>query len=175
MAKGISVYFGEQNFLEIEKYVHLACSLGYQKVFTSLHLPEVDFKPLLNDFTKLGNLCNTLDMELMVDVSPKSFSYFSYGNFLDYMENSCVGLIRIDFGLSNEVVVKLSNSNRNFKIALNASTLLPVAFENLVDDGLNLKNIEMCHNFYPRPETGISENFLFKQTDYATLNFEVQF
>jgi uncharacterized protein len=170
MAKGISVYFGEQNFFEIEKYVHLACSLGYKKVFTSIHLPEVDFKPLLNDFFKLGKLCNKLEMQLMVDISPKTFSYFSYEEFLRYMEKSCVNLIRIDFGLSNEVIVKLSNSDKSFKIALNASTLLPDAFEVLVSEGLNINNIEMCHNFYPRPETGISEDFFLEQTNYYKKN-----
>ena len=165
MTKGISVYFGEQNFEEIEKYVRLSSHLGYKKIFTSLHLPEVDFKPILKDFTKFGLLCSKLNMQLMVDVSPKTFSYFSYKQFIEFFTKSCVDLIRIDFGLNSDVIIKLSK-NKNFKIVLNASTILPDTFEFLVKNGLNTNNVEMCHNFYPRPETGISEKFLLEQTNY---------
>ena len=172
MKKGISVYFGEQSFTEIEKSVRLAYSLDYKKVFTSLHLPEVDFKPLLNDFTRLGNTCKQLDMHLMVDVSPKTFSYFSYEQFLDFMNISAVHSVRVDFGLNDELIIKLSNIIPNnthyqyFKIVLNASTMSPDTFEKLIKKGLDISNIEVCHNFYPRPETGISESFFREQTSY---------
>ncbi|MCF7791802.1 MAG: MupG family TIM beta-alpha barrel fold protein [Victivallales bacterium] len=170
MAKGISVYPGEETFSEIKNYIQLADRLGYRRVMTSLHLPETNINLILDDFKKLGKLCRRLKMELMVDVSTKTFSCFSYDEFIKYMTDSSVGSVRIDFGISNKKIVKLSNCCKNFKIVINAGTVLPENFNRLVKAGLNLNNIEVCHNFYPRPETGISKDFLENQTEFYKKN-----
>ncbi len=165
MAKGLSVYLGEQPVSEIEHDCYLAKQMGFSKIFTSLHLPEVDYKPLLDEVKHIGHVCTSLKLALMVDISPSVFSYFTFDTFVNNMQQAGVSSLRIDFGISNESITKLS-CIKGMKLVLNASTLLPSDFILLLEQGLNLENVEMCHNYYPRPETGLSEEFFNQQTDF---------
>lgn len=163
--KGISVYLGEESIENIEKYLIVAQTLGFSRVFTSLHIPEADFDLVIEKFEKLAKLCTRQSLHLMADISSYTFKFMGIEKFITWLEMLKVPAIRVDFGLSSEEIVALSKIG-DFKVVLNASTVLPHEFEMLEKLGLNCRNIEVSHNFYPRSETGIPENFFRKQSHY---------
>ncbi|MDO7976502.1 MupG family TIM beta-alpha barrel fold protein [Oceanotoga teriensis] len=157
---GISVFAGlgislEENY----EYMSKAKELGINKIFTSFHIPEssMDFDYEMNEIL---NYSKELDMSIIADISK---SYFDNIDFNKYNIES----LRLDFGFSNKDIAKLTKE-LFCGITLNASTLEKSDIEEILSFGGDLSKINACHNYYPRPETGISEslfnerNSLFK-------------
>jgi uncharacterized protein len=160
---GISVYLKrdlmEQNAAWIEK----AAPYGLNSIFTSLHIPEDDpaeYKELLQT---LGELAKKHQMELMADVSPRSLDFLGL-EWDQYEELLHWGLsgIRADYGFTTQQIVELSHK---MKIGINASTVTQEELMVWIDSGLKTQNVEAWHNFYPRPETGLDEEFLIERNN----------
>ena len=151
--RGISVYLGDDSFLNLEPYIEKVSKLGFSSIFTSLHIPEDD--PLLykERLRQLGNWARKYDMELMADIAPPSLAHlgFDWSHAEGLLEWGVTG-VRIDYGVADEIIVALSHK---MKIALNASTLTKEGLAKLAGAGLQREAVEMWHNFYPRPETGL--------------------
>src|SRR5699024_12574586 len=49
------------------------------------------------------------------------------------------------------------------KMSLNASTLTEDFLQDLIDKGLVTEHTEAAHNFYPRPETGLSREYFIQK------------
>jgi len=167
--KGVSVYLGEESIESVEKYLRNAKKLGFTRVFTSLHIPEADCVAVIENFEKVARVCTELELHLMVDISNYTFIFMGFSKFISWMDLLKVSVIRVDFGIATDEIVELSKRG-TFKVALNASTVSPKNFEELLEKGVNISNIEMSHNFYPRSETGISEEYFLKQTRYFQSN-----
>lgn len=158
---GISIYLSKEHIEKNLQLIQSAKVNGFQSIFTSLHIPEDDpstYKELLQ---KLGQHAMDNDMELIADISPKSLAYLG----LDYstvteLVNWGVSGLRIDYGLSEKQIADLS---KKMKIALNASTITEEFLETLLHHDLCTKNVEAWHNFYPRPETGLSKQYLIEK------------
>ena len=89
--------------------------------FTSLHIPEDDpgtYKELIQI---LGKQALENEMELMVDVSPKSLHHLSmtYENVEELVNWGITGL-RMDYGITPKEIARVSHK---MKVALNASTI----------------------------------------------------
>ena len=69
----------------------------------------------------------------------------------------------MDYGFSYEEMKELSN---DFKIVLNASTITDETNRELEAVGFDLSEITVCHNFYPRENTGLSREFLYERNAY---------
>lgn len=149
---GISIFSGMENTLDDNiKYLREASKLGINKIFTSLHIPEANenFEResliVLEEASKLG-------MDIMADISKK---YFERLNLEKYNINS----LRLDFGFNNKEISELTNKCK-YNITLNASTLSKKDIEEILNYGGNLSKINACHNYYPKKDTGISEELL---------------
>ncbi|PGL70392.1 MupG family TIM beta-alpha barrel fold protein [Bacillus sp. AFS055030] len=161
---GISIYLSEKNNDKNKKYIELAKQNGFHSIFTSLHIPEDDpstYKKLLQ---QLGSWAMENEMELMADISAKSLTHLG----LDYsnvgeLQNWGVTGLRVDYGLNENQIADLS---KKMKIALNASTLTPAFLDELLKCGLQTKNVEAWHNFYPRPETGLATTYLIEKNKW---------
>ena len=132
--------------------------------FTSLHIPEDDpgtYKELIQI---LGKQALENDMELMVDVSPKSLHHLgmTYENVEDLLDWGITGL-RMDYGIAPKEIARVSHK---MKVALNASTITDSFWKELIIENIKVENVEAWHNFYPRPETGLAKSFLQKQNEY---------
>ncbi|MBQ7418114.1 MAG: DUF871 family protein, partial [Acidaminococcaceae bacterium] len=71
MKLGVSLYPGLDN--DKDKNIQLlknAAALGYQRVFTSLHIPECNAETLRSDATYLFAFADSLGLEVIADVSP---------------------------------------------------------------------------------------------------------
>ncbi|PAF18042.1 DUF871 domain-containing protein [Terribacillus saccharophilus] len=167
---GISVYLQEP--IEEEK-IRRFYDAGFRSLFTSLHIPEEDASAYRTKLQLLGSIASALDMELIADISTASMEKLD----LDWDSAETVlnwGLtgLRIDYGIEDEVIVRLS---QKMKVALNASTLTKNQLERLIQAGLRTTHTEVWHNFYPRPETGLAlSDFLAKNLLFQTHGLKVQ-
>ena len=132
--------------------------------FTSLHIPEDDPNTYKELIQILGKQALENEMELMVDVSPKSLHHLgmTYENAEELVEWGITGL-RMDYGITPKEIARVSHK---MKVALNASTITDSFWKELITEKIRVENVEAWHNFYPRPETGLAKSFLQKQNEY---------
>ncbi|MBB6450529.1 hypothetical protein HNR44_002512 [Geomicrobium halophilum] len=152
--KGFSIYLGQQSEEEQYHTLKKMKDAGFQSAFTSLHIPEDHPEMYRNALGVLARQVREFDLELFADISPESLSHLglSWDNADDLLKWGISGL-RADYGIDPSLLVSLS---KQMTIALNASTLDESMLQGYIRKGLCLENIEAWHNFYPRPETGLS-------------------
>ncbi|HWR38870.1 MAG TPA: MupG family TIM beta-alpha barrel fold protein [Patescibacteria group bacterium] len=155
--KGISVYAGlGHSAAQNAAYLEQAASLGYRRLFTSLHIPEADPSGLADEFARLIAIAVRFGFHVTADISPRSFPMFDAS--LTNLEPFCrLGLhaLRLDFGFTAAEIARLTRKSP-LTIALNASALDEAALDELATTRADLSRIEAWHNYYPRPETGLS-------------------
>jgi len=157
-ASGISIYPGMGVSLELYKnYLSKAKQANFEYIFMSLHIPEANSN-LEVEFLELLNFANQLKMKVIVDISKPMYEKFDFTKFPIY------GL-RLDFGFTSQEIVKIVN-DASFKIYLNASTINSKEFQELEDLKINLLNLGVFHNFYPKPYSGLGRDFIKKQNTF---------
>jgi hypothetical protein len=166
---GISVYAGmEIDIEEILEYIEEAHNIGINLLFTSAHIPEVGEK-FEEDFERILNLCNELGITTIVDISKDYFERLDLKRYkIDY--------IRLDYGFTLKEAA-LMTKEHGYGISVNATTFDEEQIERFIEYGGKLDKINACHNFYPRKDTGISEelfiekNRIFKEYGIKTMAF----
>ncbi|MGH1054668.1 DUF871 domain-containing protein [Bacillus paranthracis] len=161
---GVSIYLAKERVKKQEEWLKVAKENGFSSIFTSLHIPEDDpgtYKELIQ---MLGKQALENNMELMVDVSPKSLHHLgmTYENVEDLLDWGITGL-RMDYGIAPKEIARVSHK---MKVALNASTITDSFWKELITEKIRVENVEAWHNFYPRPETGLAKSFLQQQNQY---------
>ncbi|MFB6727614.1 DUF871 domain-containing protein [Bacillus mobilis] len=161
---GVSIYLAKERVKKQEEWLKVAKENGFTSIFTSLHIPEDDpgtYKELIQI---LGTQALENEMELMVDVSPKSLHHLgmTYENVEELVNWGITGL-RMDYGITPKEIARVSHK---MKVALNASTITDSFWKELITEKIQVENVEAWHNFYPRPETGLAKSFLQKQNEY---------
>ncbi|MDU4598267.1 MAG: MupG family TIM beta-alpha barrel fold protein [Clostridium sporogenes] len=176
MGKGISVFLGMDNSMnEILELIKIAKNNGYDRIFTSLHIPEANHEIIVESFKQILDIAKKINMKIIADVSPKGFEYLGIKDmYLSKIKEMGIDVLRLDFGFTNEQIAELTNNNLGIKIELNASTVTKDLFNKLNKYNVNYKNIQACHNYYPRKDTGISESlFLKKNAMLKELGIEI--
>ena len=161
---GVSIYLSKGQVDKQKEWLKIVKENGFSSIFTSLHIPEDDpgtYKELIQI---LGKQALENEMELMVDVSPKSLHHLgmTYENVEELVEWGITGL-RMDYGITPKEIARVSHK---MKVALNASTITDSFWKELITEKIQVENVEAWHNFYPRPETGLAKSFLQKQNKY---------
>ncbi|EJN55487.1 MupG family TIM beta-alpha barrel fold protein [Loigolactobacillus coryniformis] len=161
---GFSVYLAEE--LTDNQYQYLASmqNHGFTGVFTSLHIPEDDPKLVMTRFQRLVQWCKTLNLELTCDLSLQGLGrlHLSYDDLLSATVFKNIGL-RIDDGFSLRQIAQLSQQT---KVMLNASTITVDELVQLRQFQADFSNLEAWHNYYPRPETGLSAIWLSEKNEW---------
>lgn len=171
---GISTYLQDME----EDYVKNAAKYGASYIFTSLHIPEEDLSNAPLQIAKLLEYCQIYQMEFVPDVSPVTFEKLNIQHG-DFKALKALGIdnIRLDYGFDDIQLIK--TLQQDFKIMLNASTLHRAYLQDCKKQGIDLHNIIVVHNFYPKPDTGLSRiffkelNTLFQEFDLQVLSFVV--
>ncbi|MGB3160283.1 DUF871 domain-containing protein [Carnobacterium sp.] len=169
---GTSVFLGENLNEAIKENLVSMKEHGFTGIFSSLHIPEDESEYYLKRLKTLGEWAIELEMEIMMDVSGSSLTNvgLSFDRPKEILETGVTGL-RIDYGISNEVIIKLS---KDMKVSLNASTLTEKDIEELIEGGANFNHLEAWHNYYPRPETGLDKKSFIKKNQWLNqLGFRV--
>ncbi|PXY85092.1 DUF871 domain-containing protein [Lactobacillus melliventris] len=155
---GFSMYLNRDFTAADYNYLLAMRNAGLTTVFTSLHIPEDDQKVVLKRLAELTKWCQNLETDIIADVSKEGLE--KSGILLDNEKQvKSLGLtgLRIDDGVSSATIAKLS---QKMPIALNASTINKDDITALREHSANFENLQAWHNFYPRPETGLDENWL---------------
>ncbi|PFA67263.1 hypothetical protein CN378_10465 [Bacillus sp. AFS015802] len=154
---GISVYLSDE---DAEERILRASSSGVKLAFTSLHIPEESgvgpkrVGELLSLFKKEG-------FEVFADVSKRTPEKLGLHHF-EELKGLGVTSLRLDDGFTTEEMLELS---RHFRIAINASTVGERELQEWIDCGMETGDMIAWHNFYPKPETGLDQEYFLKQQD----------
>lgn len=157
MEKGISLYPGMGYSLVASlDYLYLARQAGFSRLFTSLHIPESDSDSLLVEFQKLTAAAVTLGFRITADISPRSFRMLNAGLYqLEPLRQLGLDALRLDFGFSPMEIACWTRQS-GFCIQLNASTMDASTLDLILSAGADPARLQACHNYYPRPDTGLS-------------------
>lgn len=127
-------------------------------VFLSLHISE-EFSP---DYCRRAEeACRWLSergYRVIGDVSTKTVSQFSQPDLVRLAESFGLWALRVDYGFSVEEISALA---RRFPVVLNASTTDPESARRIAQGAVK---VMAMHNFYPRPETGLDDDFFREST-----------
>lgn len=153
---GFSVYLGEEaDWSYIQSMIHL----GYDTLFTSLQIPEESDEVKLQYFKELLHQLQDAPVTLIIDANPSLLNHTFY-QLLSFYSNGNV-VIRIDHSTSIDVINQLTHAG--LSCCLNASTLTEALLTQLKQQVTYFHKIVYCHNYYPRPDTGLSHSFVQAQ------------
>lgn len=158
---GFSIFLGDAFDAEKVDYIQSMKQKGFSKIFTSLHIPEDDSQQVLENLKQLGTLAKQFDLEVMADISNDGLNRL--GIHLEDIQSlhklKAIGITgaRMDYGIDNQTI---ANASKVIKVGLNASTLTDNDAEELLQFEADFTQMELWHNYYPRPETGLSESYL---------------
>ena len=161
---GFSIFLNEDWSQEKENYVNEMADIGFEGVFTSLHIPEEDVSMYSERLQSLLATVKSRKLKLMIDVSGDALNHIglSLKDPQAIFESGITGL-RMDYGIDTETMANLSNY---LTVGLNASTLTEYDYEQLVHYKANFNNIEVWHNYYPRPNTGLDEAWFYRKNNW---------
>lgn len=165
---GFSIYLS--TFEQIKDQLS-ASKGGETLVFTSLHIAEEMNEEYVTRIIEMLNFLKENGYRIIADVSKKSLSAFNVDSLEKLKEKLDLDILRIDYGFSQEEILKYSEEN---PVGINASLIT----SNNIED-FSKGNIEVyaMHNFYPRPETGLDDeqfkelNDLINSKNMKTLAF----
>ena len=161
-----SVQWRQQTVLWSD-YLEKAGKYGFREVFSSIHLPELALKDQVEMLEELARTANHLGMELTVDIGGGEIGQLlADSQMCGRVRSAGIGLLRLDYGFCTEQAGALYNRLGIKGFVVNASIYdreeAEAVKKNLtaIDSRLELR---ACHNFYPRPETGLDREFFNEQ------------
>lgn len=155
--KGIAAYAGLEHSSEtLANYLRLAHRHGYTRLFTSLHIPEADTTRVLADFRRLIHNADDLGYAITADISPQALTLLSASlSDLSALREQGLSTLRLDYGFTPEQIAGLTRSS-GLEIEINASTVTHAILADIHRANADMTKLQACHNYYPRPETGLS-------------------
>lgn len=165
MNNGISIYTGLDNSLEENlNLMETAARLGIRRIFTSLHIPETNKSVFKTELKNILDAAKNLGMEVVSDISPKTLSIFDIDiSDLRAVKQLGISRIRLDFGFGAEEIAKMSHNADGVFLQLNASAIGEEFLTELEKYKADFSKIDALHNFYPRQNTGLSEDFFVEK------------
>lgn len=157
---GFSIFLGEDLSEKTFQYMQRMKAANFTGIFTSLHIPEDDASQYLNRVQRLGKAARELELTLMVDISAKALEAIGVKIERDVSTLKDMGItgVRMDYGIEMATIAAVS---KVMTVGLNASTLTADEVEELNRHGADFSQMELWHNYYPRPETGLEkESFI---------------
>ncbi|WP_301860823.1 MupG family TIM beta-alpha barrel fold protein [uncultured Megasphaera sp.] len=164
MKTGISLYPGLNRSID-EDLILLkqAASRGITRLFTSLQIPETNRTVFQKDLSRLLQQARRFGMDVCADLSPQTSALLGIEGTPQALQELGITTVRLDSGFSTRQAALFS---RILTIQLNASTIRPAFAEDLRRAGANMSHVDCLHNFYPRPHTGLSEEYVVAQTKW---------
>ena len=127
-------------------------------VFLSLHISEEFDGTYCRRAEEVCHFLAAQGFRILADVSVKTVQQFGCRDLAQLAERLQLWALRIDYGLSREEILSLAEK---MPIVLNASTTSAEDAAAIAARGVD---VFAMHNFYPRPETGLDEDYLLQTT-----------
>ena len=128
-------------------------------VFLSLHISEEFDETYCRRAEEVCHMLASHGFRTIADVSRKTLRQFGCADLLELANRLQLWALRIDYGFTTEEVASLAEK---MPIVVNASTLTAEDAGQIVSRG---REVYAMHNFYPRPETGLDEDYLLETTE----------
>ncbi len=151
MNTGISLYCST-GAARNEEILAQAAAAGVSCAFTSLQIPEEAGGERKAAALGLLGACKQYGIPLIVDVGADTAAGLGC-NSLYELQRWGITALRLDDGFCAKQAAELS---REFQIVFNASTVTQQEIEGWQRAGADLTRFTACHNFYPKPWTGLS-------------------
>ncbi|WP_436854681.1 MupG family TIM beta-alpha barrel fold protein [Staphylococcus caeli] len=153
---GFSVYLGQP----INKsYIRHMVDIGYSTIFTSVQIPEEDESTKYRYLEELLAYLANDTLTYMIDINPSLLNR-SFFQFLK-QHTSAEFIIRIDHSTSIEVIREIVDNG--FLCCLNASIISESLLHQLNAQLDSFDRLCYCHNYYPRPDTGLTASYVHSQ------------
>ena len=127
-------------------------------VFLSLHISEEFNDSFCQRAEEACHALAEMGYRIIADVSTKTVAQFGCRDLTELAKKLQLWALRIDYGFSRAEIEAMAEK---MPIVLNASTIT-------VEDARAIAAKGGCvmamHNFYPRPETGLDEDYLLETT-----------
>lgn len=153
---GISLYPEHSTPERDRAYMELAAGHGFSRIFTCLLSVERDARSTVEEFGGFIRQAHDLGFVVAVDTNEQVFERLgaSPTNLAPFREMG-VDVIRLDGHLGDMGDVLITRNREGIPIEFNASANLPLDL--LIERGADARNMVTCHNFFPEPYTGLSE------------------
>ncbi|GAB2023063.1 DUF871 domain-containing protein [Pseudolactococcus yaeyamensis] len=153
---GVSIYPEKSTFEKDATYLDLAHQYGFKRVSTSLLEINGNKTDVLKSFKKVVTYANHLEMEVMVDISPRLFEALeiSYDDLAFFHELGADG-IRLDVGFTGHEEAKMTRNPYGLKIEINMSSGTHYV-DNIMSYSPKKDNLIASHNFYPMAFSGLA-------------------
>ena len=165
MNTGISLYPGlSPKPIDYAALVDDAAAQDITRIFTSLHIPEANRSRLRHEVKTVFSEAADRDMDIIADISPETQDLLGIDAITPQaFDNAHIRTVRFDYGFDMR---KIALFSQVMQVQLNASTLTPDYLKDLHHYGARFDHIEGMHNFYPRPNTGLDENYFISQNKF---------
>lgn len=155
---GISLFLGTPEVAErLPGYLAEVAGLGGTEVFTSLHIPEVPLESAVAQLEGLTAAAQKLGMATIADIAPRALQQLgATPENLEPLAQMGLAGVRLDYGFGPWEIARFAQNSLGLRVVLNVSTVDPAFLQQIISAGADPRLLEGCHNYYPRPETGLS-------------------
>ncbi|MEG0473540.1 MAG: MupG family TIM beta-alpha barrel fold protein [Solibacillus sp.] len=157
---GIAVYPQHSTVEELQTYIQLAHSNGFDRMFTCLM--SLTDEQQRNKLQQVNAFAKSLGFDISADIAPSVFQELgkTFRDIGYFKEQFHVSALRLDMGFSGQEEAFMSLDANNIKVELNMSNGTKYV-ETILSYEANRDNVIGCHNFYPRKYTALSrQHFL---------------
>lgn len=150
-------------------YMELAAKYGFTRIFTCLLSVEHDAETTIKEFGAFVDRAHELGFQVAVDTNEDVFERLGATPFdLTPFKRMGVDIIRLDAHFGDQGDIMITRNREGIAIEFNASSNIPLDL--LIERGADARNMVVCHNFYPEPYSGLSEeSFEFFSGKYKAL------
>ena len=127
-------------------------------IFLSLHISEEFSESYCRRAEETCRWLRWHGYRIIADVSVKTVAQFGEPDLIRFAERMGIWALRLDYGFSAEEIAALA---ARIPVVLNASTTNPEDAARIAAAG---PLVMAMHNFYPRPETGLDDEFFMEST-----------
>lgn len=165
---GISIYPDKSSVSEMKHYIEKAADAGFSRIFSCLLSVDKPREVIKEEFLEINQFAKNLGFTIIVDVSPRVFDDLgiSYNDLSFFKEIGADGL-RLDAGFGGQQEAMMTFNEYDLKIELNMS--IDTHFiDTVMDYQPNQYNLIACHNFYPHPYSGLTQEHFDRCTERFT-------
>jgi hypothetical protein len=165
---GVSVFLGSRDVPgRLPGYLDTVARLGGCDLFTSLHIPEVPLQDAVDQLADLTRAARARNLSVVADIAPRTLAALGVTP-QDLAPLARMGLagVRLDYGFSPAEIAAFARNDLGIRVVLNVSTADPDFLMQVMAQGANPELLEGCHNYYPRPETGLSLDSYIRTSRY---------
>ncbi|OUP08450.1 MupG family TIM beta-alpha barrel fold protein [Collinsella sp. An2] len=166
---GISLYPEHSNPQQDRAYMERAAQHGFSRIFTCLLSVKRNADETIEEFGSFVSTAHDLGFTVAVDTNEDVFERLGATPFdLSPFAHMGVDIIRLDGHFGDQGDIIITRNPQGIQVEFNASCNL--ALDLLIERGADPRAMTVCHNFFPEPYTGLSEEvFQARNAQYKRL------